>query len=166
MRGKTGEVVCRILGAKRTRRSDERSATFSRKCDQSEVKDSLKAVGETRYQEFPVSLVTKSGKRDEDSVRIVHLLDHVTCIDKKASDFEVSKDDEDHICAIHSLVFDKSRIPHDRHIFKLAEHAETIVVSATLAARWQDVGVRGAAFIKPEEFSSILWNGIRHKPGE
>lgn len=114
----------------------------------------VRSVGETSYEEYPVTLITKSKKRDEESTRIIHLLSNISCMDKKASEYEVNEEDENDIRRIHKLVLDKTKIPGSRHLFRLAESATVIVASDALVKKLEKVNVRGVKFVKPEEYST------------
>ena len=56
MQGKTAGQRCQILGGTNIRRSDDKSATFSPKCDQSEVRDNQELVADAAEEAFDFSL--------------------------------------------------------------------------------------------------------------
>lgn len=116
--------------------------------------EAVKSIGEADFEEYPASLVTKSGKRDDESTRIVHLLNNVSCMNKKASKFDVDEDDKHWIDRIHKLVLDQSKIPSGRHLFHLAEKPTLEIASSALVEKWKAAKVRGVEFVRPEEYKS------------
>jgi hypothetical protein len=111
--------------------------------------DVLRGVGETHFQEHPVTLVAH-GTRDSDSARIIHLLDRVSCMDKKASKF--TSDSRGQVDEVTRLVLNEKKIPKKRHLFELGE-AGVIIADEQLVKEWQAIKVRGCKFVPLEEYT-------------
>lgn len=116
--------------------------------------DVVKIIGETNFEAFPVTLVAKSGKRDAESTQIVNLLNNVSCMNKETSKFDVDEDDENNVHWIQKLVLDKTKIPSNRHLFRLEESPDVVIVSDALAEKWKAANLRGVDFIKPEKYKT------------
>lgn len=116
--------------------------------------DIVKEIGDTHFEAFPVTLAAKSGKRDDQSTQIVNLLDNVSCMNKKASKFDVDEDNKNYIDTIHKLVLDKTKIPPERHLFRLGEEETVIIACSELVDKWKAIQVRGVKFVKSEEYKS------------
>lgn len=111
--------------------------------------DVVKGLGETHFQDWPVTLKTRKGKIDREAIRLINVLEPLSCIDRKHS--KIVFEENDCLGPIELLVLDEIKIPKDRHLFRFKEGIE-YVASAELVAAWQAIGVRGGKFIAPEEY--------------
>lgn len=104
----------------------------------------LRNCGESRFEEWPVSLRSFSGQVNRESHRLINLLENVSCLDKRASQVELNQDG--YIRKITRLAIETSRIPPDRHLFRMAEKRSVKLASAALKRVWEAAGLRGARF--------------------
>src|SRR5262249_7458615 len=83
-----------------------------------EILEEIRLLGESHIEDFPVrlKLAKLKGKTDQKSFRLIRLLNHVPCMDVKKSKFGV---DGHFIEKITHLTINESKIPSDRHLFRM-----------------------------------------------
>lgn len=114
--------------------------------------EEVKQLGERRLFECPIVARDEAGRTRDDAIVGVVTLDNVSCLDKKASVFEVSEDDPDDIVEMRSLALDESRIPEDRHLFRVAEFCTALIASHQLKERLVARGITGVKFVPPKDY--------------
>jgi hypothetical protein len=110
----------------------------------------LQLVGESNFELFPVSFADGHGKRDDTSFRFMNLLNNVDCMDMNLSNYDV--DEDGFVAHVWRLVIDESRIPSDRHLFRIKEIESTILASDALMEQVIETIDRGAKFVRVEDF--------------
>ncbi len=101
----------------------------------------LRGLGETGYEEFPVTLVDTRGRRDLDSLRVLNLLGNVSCVDAERSRYET--DEDGIITRFLELRLAEQRLPPGRHMFRLEEKETIILISDACAASFEAEGMTG-----------------------
>lgn len=119
--------------------------------------EAVRALGETHFQDFPVRFESRSGRVDETSMRILHVVDPVPCMDMQRSRYDyqfIAKERRRLVTSIHSVVLHEDRIPSDRHLFKMAEipRGNLHFISDALRDRFEAMEVTGAKFIPPQKY--------------
>ena len=86
---------------------------------------------------------------------LAQLVGSLSCIDREKSDFDISHMKEGQILTFRRLVLDHSKIPKDKHIFRLGEMRQLIIVSKDLAYKIYRVhNCRGMIFQIMEEYGA------------
>ena len=111
----------------------------------------IRNSGETHVEDFPVRIVDKRGRQDNDSYRLIHPVGNVACLDRERSVLTLDADGQ--IDKIQRLALDESKIPPDRTFFRLAEYELTIVVAASLAEAMLEHGAWGLRPVPISEYS-------------
>ncbi len=117
--------------------------------------EALERSGETHFELHSVRIVDIRRREDRISYQRVHPLDHVTCLDRNRSDFDIDRwsQTEQRIDHIRHLVLDESRIPTDRHLFSMMEFPVDII-SERLRDCFLGVGFPSVIFQPVDEYDS------------
>jgi len=116
----------------------------------------LQEVGETHFETWPVRIVAQTGGEDAESLRIVNLLDNVSCMDMEKSQFKLDRSPPHDILKIRRLVLDESRIPADRHLFRMAEFETVFLISEPLRDLFVADGLPAFLFQPSHEFDTEM----------
>ncbi len=111
-------------------------------------------------EHLEIRLANHRGEVGSDSHTIANFLNPVDCIDIERSDLELSEIFEGRIERIRSLVIDPTRVPENRHAFRLAGSHRTVVVRDELRRKIDDAGLTGMLFVPTEQFDSALHVGV------
>lgn len=107
------------------------------------------------YLEFlPVGIIDHRGKRIKEKYFIVHPINPLNCLDIEKCGAEYSLVDESEIDEIESLVFDDSKMDHNRQIFRPKFFNWIILIHSDLAAAIDAEGFTGIRWIDSSEYSS------------
>ena len=120
------------------------------------VSEKLKSILETSdssFEFYKISIRNLKKRIEKKPYYLAHLLDSVECLDLDESDVRWSSLDSSQAARITKLVLDKSRIPEDKQIFRLAEMKGLVMVRKDLAFKiYREEECRGMLFKKVELF--------------
>ena len=101
---------------------------------------------------LPLSLVSSSGKPvTKKSYSVLHPIEHIDALDPNASGATFNPISPTCVNHVERLVMDASKIPADRHIFRLQKYTAPIFFSRPLAEHIQAADLSGILFGEIEE---------------
>ncbi len=103
---------------------------------------------------FPIELINQESNERSNDYYIMNILNNVECLDRNKSKFELFHPDLDIITKITRLVLNKNEITDSRHIFRLDELPNIIIVSDELKTEIE----------KKEHSGLVLLPTIKYKP--
>lgn len=106
-----------------------------------EVLESEGVTGDS-VEYLPFTLLDKRGRRVKKQFYVVNLLQRVSCMDRKDSDFVGSKIDGE-VLTLSSLKLLEERIPPEAKLFRLDEFPETLIIRSDLVQRLRDEKLTG-----------------------
>jgi hypothetical protein len=115
----------------------------------------IRSLGEQHIQEFPVELFAPRGKKDQGSHKVVHFLENVTCMNLEESTF--TEDEDGFIDRIQRLVLDESKIPADRHLFRMEEQATFVLISERLKQEIETAKLTGMQIFRPDKIGDWFY---------
>ncbi len=118
------------------------------------LKEAIEAKQVTDVEYLPVSIIDHKGRTASSDCFVVHQLNSVDAIDRERSVFEMSDIVPEDIDVIQKLVLDPERIPRHRHMFRLKNFGELILVRRDLADALSQGG-----------FTGLTWQEIETYPG-
>ena len=116
------------------------------------LKDLLAKTGED-FEFYSVNIRDKKGRLVEKPYYLAQLVGSLPCLDWKNSDYENNDLIEGQVLYFRRLVLDAEKIPKNKHIFRLGEKEELIIVSHDLGYEiYRTHNCRGMIFQVIEEY--------------